>query len=361
MKRAVTLASNGAGSVSPNPLVGCVIVKDDAIIGEGWHARYGDAHAEVNAVRDAEKNGRSVEGADVYVTLEPCAHHGKTSPCADLLITKKIARCFIAVKDPYKEVNGKGIEKLHDAGIKVSVGLLEEEARYLNRFFLKHVTTGMPYLTMKIAVSMDGRSALKSGASKWITSEASRTLVHKMRSEYDSVMVASATVLADNPSLTVRSVEGRNPKRVILDASLRLDETASVFSKDAPTIVLTTHPAARDKKEKVKLLENNGVEIIRISTVEGQLDMKEALRELGARKVTSILVEPGPTLATSLYRSGDFDELVLFLAPIVLGSDARSVFGDMHLKDLNRADRLKLKSVARVDGSDDICTHYLRK
>lgn len=360
MHRAIELARGGAGNVSPNPLVGCVIVKDGEIIGEGSHERYGEAHAEVNAIRDAEAKQKSIEGATVYVTLEPCAHQGKTGPCADKLIEKKIARCVTAVQDPYKEVAGKGFAKLKAAGIKVEVGLLEDEAREVNKFFLKFVTKNLPYVTLKMAMSLDGKVALKSGKSKWISSEPSRAIVHKMRSEYDAVMVASATVIADDPELTVRHTEGRNPRRIILDASLRLEEKMKVLSdSDADkTIILTTHPAYRDKLEKVKQLEQRGVKIYKVGTIEGQLDLNEAFHLLAKEDITSILVEPGPTLATAMLRAGQFDELVLFLAPIVLGDDAKAGFGDMYVKDLAKAERLRLFEAKRVEGSDDIYVSY---
>lgn len=360
MQRALELAKRGAGTVSPNPLVGCVIVKDGKILGEGWHTVYGEAHAERNAIADAESKGNSIGGTTAYVTLEPCSHHGKTGPCADALIEKKIGRCVIAVQDPYKEVAGQGIQKLRKAGIEVEVGLLEEEAREINKFFLKFVTKHLPYVTLKMAMSMDGKAALKSGKSKWISSEESRKVVHQMRSEYDAVMVASATVIADDPELTVRSVEGRNPRRIILDASLRLDEGMKVLSdSDADkTILLTTHPAFRDKREKVKQLSDRGVKICKVGTIEGQLDLNEAFHLLAKENITSILVEPGPTLATAMLRAGQFDELVLFLAPMVLGDDAKSGFGDMFVKDLAKHERLRLHETKRVEGSDDIYISY---
>jgi diaminohydroxyphosphoribosylaminopyrimidine deaminase/5-amino-6-(5-phosphoribosylamino)uracil reductase len=359
MSRALVLAREGAGFVSPNPLVGCVIVKNEEVIGEGYHKKYGEAHAEVNAVRDAEAKGNNVDGATAYVTLEPCSHLAKTPPCADLLIEKKIARCVIALRDPFKEVNGKGIDKLKKAGIEVEVGICEDEAREVNRFFIKYVTTGLPYVTLKMAMSLDGKVALKSGKSKWISSESSRAVVHRMRSQYDSVLVASATVIADDPELTVRLSQGRNPKRIVLDASLRLTGEEKIFSNEAEKVILlTTHPAYRDKTEKAKQLEARGVKIYKVGTIEGQLDLNEAFHILGKGHIASILVEPGPTLATAMLRAGQFDELALFLAPMVLGDDARSGFGEMYVKDLAKAERLKLHSTGRVEGSDDIFIRY---
>lgn len=361
MQWALELASYGAGYVSPNPLVGCVIVSPGGrIIGEGYHTQYGAAHAEVEAIRMAERLGHSLEGATAYVILEPCAHHGKTPPCADLLIEKKIARCVIAMEDPYHEVQGRGIQKLKDAGITVQVGMLGEQAQELNRFFTKYVTTGDPYITLKIASTLDGRIALKSGKSKWITSEASRKEVHHMRSAYDAVMVASATVIADDPALTVRMIEGRDPKRIILDASLRIPDTAKVVTDDnaANTILLVSEAAIKDKKEKVKALESRGIRFLASPSKDGHLDLASTFHELGKLNVTSILVEPGTTLATVLLEGRNFDELVLFLAPVVLGDDARSGFGQLHVGDLASLHRLKLIESHAVETSDDLMIRY---
>lgn len=361
MQWALELASYGAGYVSPNPLVGCVITTAAGrIIGEGYHTRYGAPHAEVEAVCMAERAGHSLEGATAYVTLEPCAHHGKTPPCAELLAEKKIARCVIAMQDPYHEVDGRGMDVLRRAGIAVETGFLEDEAQELNRFFTKYVTTKTPYVTLKIASSLDGKIALRSGKSRWITSEASRKEVHRMRSAYDAVMVTSATVIADDPELTVRLTEGRDPKRIVLDASLRIPETAKVVTDDNrnKTILLVTESAVRDKKEKVKQLEAAGVSILPTPSKNGHIDMARAFAELGRLEITSILVEPGTTLATALLHEGNFDEVVLFLAPVVLGGDARSGFGDLHLTDLESASRLGLLESRRVESSDDLMIRY---
>ncbi|MBS1904273.1 MAG: bifunctional diaminohydroxyphosphoribosylaminopyrimidine deaminase/5-amino-6-(5-phosphoribosylamino)uracil reductase RibD [Bacteroidetes bacterium] len=357
MRRALALAVRGRGHVSPNPLVGCVITDaSGSVIGEGWHERYGEAHAEVNAVRNAESNGHSVEGATAYVTLEPCSHHGKTGPCADMLIAKKIARCVIAMEDPYHEVQGRGIKKLRDAGIEVEVGVLEAEAREIGKFFIKYVTTGMPYVTMKIAMSLDGKVALKSGASKYITSEASRAVVHRMRAEYDAVMVASATVISDDPELTVRLAKGRQPKRIILDASLRVSEHSKAYSDEhrASTIVVVNERILTEKKEKAALLSSQGVTFVPVVTNGEQLDLSTVLQELGKRGIASILIEPGPTLATTIFAQLLFDELVLFYAPTVLGDDARSAFGDLHLRSLAARENLTLVRAEGVGESGDV-------
>jgi diaminohydroxyphosphoribosylaminopyrimidine deaminase/5-amino-6-(5-phosphoribosylamino)uracil reductase len=363
MQQALHLAAKGRGTVSPNPLVGCVIVdKEGNIIGSGWHQKFGEAHAEVNAIRDAEKNGFSVEGATVYVNLEPCSHQKKTPPCANLLIEKKIGKCVIGMLDPYEEVNGKGIEKLQAAGIEVIVGVLEEEAKELNKFFIKYVTTHSPYVTMKIGMSLDGKTALKSGASQWITSETSRKAVHQMRSEYDAVLVASATVLADDPELTVRLAEGRSPMRIILDANMRIPETAKVYSDShaANTIVVTTERTLKEKSSLKQLLSSRGINFIEAKATDNQFVLKDVFAKVAKMDIASILIEPGPTLATVLLRENLFDELVLFVAPIVLGSDAKSAFGDLHIKRLLDAYKLRLHSSSVVEGSNDLRIDYRR-
>jgi diaminohydroxyphosphoribosylaminopyrimidine deaminase/5-amino-6-(5-phosphoribosylamino)uracil reductase len=356
----LSLAEKGRGYVSPNPLVGCVIIKDDTIIGSGYHEKFGEAHAEVNAIRDAEKNGYDISGSTVYVNLEPCSHKAKTPPCADLLIEKKIAKCVIGMQDPYPEVNGSGIAKLKAAGIEVISGVLETECKELNKFFIKYVTKKTPYVTVKLGTSLDGKTALKSGVSKWITSEESRKAVHKMRAEYDAVLVTSATVLADDPELTVRLAEGRSPKRIILDANLRVPESAKVFSDSHAqhTIVVTTERTLQEKKELKNILSSRGIQFIQAKDTQNQFILQDVFTKIGDLNIASILVEPGPTLSTILLQENLFDELVLFVAPIVLGSDARSAFGDLHVKKLQDANRLRLHSSRVVEGSDDLRIDY---
>lgn len=360
MHQALALAAMGRGLVSPNPLVGCVIIKDGNVIGSGFHEKYGEAHAEVNAIGDAEKNGHDVSGATVYINLEPCSHKGKTGPCADLLVEKKIARCVIGMRDPYKLVNGKGIEKLKAAGIEVTENILQEDSAELNKFFVKFVTRNMPYVTMKLGMSIDGKTALRSGASKWITSEASRKAVHQMRSEYDAVLVASATVLADDPELSVRLTEGRSPKRIILDANLRITESAKVYSdaNASQTIIVTTERTLKEKAEEKTILLSRGITFIEAKATHNQFVLKDVFEKIGTLQITSVLIEAGPTLATVLLQEKLFDELVLFVAPIVLGNDARSAFGDLHLKSLQDSQRLTLRSSNKVEGSDDVVFDY---
>ncbi len=364
MREALELAVHGRGYVSPNPLVGCVIVdKKNNVIGTGYHEKYGEAHAEVNAIRDAEQQGHNISGATVYVNLEPCSHKAKTPPCADLLIEKGIARCLIGMRDPYSEVDGRGIEKLKAAKIELLVGVLEEESVELNKFFIKFVRSASPYITMKLGMSLDGKTALKSGISKWITSEPSRKAVHAMRAEYDAVLVASATVLADDPELTVRMVEGRSPRRIILDANLRVPETAKVYSDEnaEQTIVIATEQTLKEKSEIRKMLSSRGITFIAASALNNQFILKDVFAKLGTMGIASVLVEPGPTLATVLLQEKLFDELVLFVAPILLGGDARSAFGDLHLKNFQQVHRLQMLSHEAVENSEDLKIIYRSK
>lgn len=334
------LAARGRGHVSPNPLVGAVVVHNGEIIGEGWHERYGEPHAEVNAVRDAETKGHSVEGSDCYVTLEPCSHFGKRPPCSDLLIEKKIARCVIAMRDPYHEVDGRGISKLEAAGIAVEVGLLESDAREQNRFFIKHVTEKLPYVTMKIGQSIDGRSALANGESKWITGEASRKRVHELRAQFDAVLIGSGTAIADDPELTVRSAEGRNPKRIVLDREAKLSLKLKIFNGEAEIIRLV----AQGLKEHEFDLE--------VAVKDGKLLLNNAIKQLSNLGIASILIEAGPRLAASVIQEGLADELLFFTAPIVLGGDAQPAIGNLGFESLSQPYRWTLRATELFEGGD---------
>jgi diaminohydroxyphosphoribosylaminopyrimidine deaminase/5-amino-6-(5-phosphoribosylamino)uracil reductase len=350
MRRALVLARQGAGRVSPNPLVGCVIVRDGRILGEGAHLEFGGPHAEPNAIAHAESRGESVEGATVYVTLEPHSHQGKTPPCSDLLIQKRIACCVIAMQDPYPEVNGRGIEQLRNAGIEVDIGLLESDARELNRFFIKHVTTGLPYVTLKVAQSADGRSALANGESRWITGEASQRRVHELRAEHDAVLVGASTALADDPALTVRHVEGRQPWRVVLDARADLPDTLKLFSDavaDKTILVAAAQTAGRARDAHKRIAD-----VLGVPDVNGRIDLRALFGLLASRGIASVLIEAGPKLAASIAESGLADELQLFIAPILLGGDARPSFGGFSLQDLASAHRFRFHRVERI--GDDV-------
>jgi len=309
MQRALELAERGRGRTSPNPMVGCVVVRDGAIIGEGWHERAGEPHAEVIALRHAG----DVSGATVYVSLEPCAHHGKTPPCVDLLTARKPRRVIAAMQDPNPQVSGKGFEALRAAGIEVESGLLETEARRLNEAFIKHVATGLPFVIAKCAMSLDGKIATRTGDSKWVTGETARAYVHKVRNEVDAILVGSRTVMLDDPSLTTRLPEGdsRDPIRVIVDADEYLGPDRRVFhlESDAPTWV------AVPEGKSVEGADN----VLQIPRAVGGIDFWALMRELGRRNITTVLIEGGGSTHASAFEAGIVDKVMFFVAPKIVG------------------------------------------
>ena len=325
MRRALALAARGAASTQPNPRVGCVLVRDGLIVGEGWHVRAGEPHAEVHALRAA---GDRARGATAYVTLEPCAHTGRTPPCADALVAAGVARVVVAIRDPFPEVAGRGLARLEAAGIEVEVGLCAAEARALNRGFLSRIERGRPWVTLKLAMSLDGRTAMASGESRWITGPAARADVHRLRAEAGAVLTSSATVLADDPELSVRApadwqqlmsgaiAEFRQPDRIVLDARGRVPATARVWA-----------PGARRFAVQARGLDcarPDGVEVIRLETAaDGAISLAEALSALAPHGVNEVFVECGPGLAGALVQAGLVDELLVYTAPKLLGDAAR--------------------------------------
>lgn len=333
MKRALHLARKGEGYVSPNPMVGCVIVSVDGdIIGEGYHERYGKAHAEVRAI-EAVSDRSLLEGATVYVTLEPCSHHGQTPPCAEMLAGLPLRRVVIAMKDPNPKVNGNGIRILEEAGIQVEVGLLRKEAKELNQFFLHHLEFGRPYTILKVAQSADGYTAAPDGNSKWISSLESRERVHLWRSRYDAVLVGRNTAALDNPSLTVRHIEGRQPVRVVIDGPLSLSRDLNLFSDsyEEKTIVVTWNKekASDELDPMLQLMQSNYFRgrVVTVDKLNGHTDLSHAMKKLGSEGITSLLVEGGTTLSTSFLKAGLVDQIELFIAPKILGGGARSFAG----------------------------------
>jgi diaminohydroxyphosphoribosylaminopyrimidine deaminase/5-amino-6-(5-phosphoribosylamino)uracil reductase len=317
MKRALVLARRGVGKTSPNPAVGCVVARNNEIVGEGWHRKAGTPHAEVHALRAA---GESARGADVYVTLEPCAHYGKTPPCADALIRAGVARVFVGMTDPNPLVSGRGLDALRNAGIDVECGVLEPECRMVNEPFIKHVTTGLPFVILKSAMTLDGKTATATGDSKWVTNEESRRYVHRMRAKVDAVMVGVGTVLADDPQLTCRmGVRGRDPLRVIVDSRLRTPLTAALFTMTSPakTVIAATEP----DPSRVGAFEEAGAEILVCRQKGGRVDLEDLLRKLGARGIQSVLLEGGRELVGSALRTGIIDKYLLFYAPKILGAE----------------------------------------
>ena len=333
MQRCLDLAQQGAGNVSPNPMVGSVIVGGDGnVLGEGFHGCFGGPHAEVEAFRDGEERGFGgrLSETTLYVNLEPCSHHGKTPPCADLILEKQISRVVVGMEDPNSNVAGRGIARLREAGVEVTVGVLEKEAKRLNEAFVKHVTTGRPLVTLKIAQTLDGKIAAPDGAPLAITSLESRTLVHRWRSELDAVLVGSGTALADDPQLSVRhpaeagqAAEGRQPVRVVLDRAGELPASLRLFSDDhvSQTVAVIGEEAAPAYKSE---LIAAGGRVVRAPEAEGHLDLRAVLEILGVgeglhQPIQSVLVEAGPGLATALLRQDLADRLFVFTAPSILG------------------------------------------
>ena len=344
MARAIALTAHGRDTASPNPNVGCVIVKDGIIVGEGWHERAGEAHAEVRAL---EKAGANARGATAYVTLEPCAHRGRTGPCTDVLIAAGIARVVAALEDPFPEVNGRGIAKLRDAGIQVDTGLRADEAREAHRGFLARVTRGRPWMRIKAAASLDGRIALANGESRWITSEAARRDVHALRAQSCAILTGIGTVLRDDPELTVRHVEcRRQPKRVVIDSRLDTPLGAKILRGEPPLILTVSDDAA-----KREALAAKGAEVVRVPSDGTKTDLAAVARLLAERGCNEVMVETGGKLMGSLLDAGVVDEIVVYYAPVVLGDKAQALFV---LPDLTRlADARRLHAVdVRAFGPD---------
>lgn len=347
MARALALAERGRCSTHPNPRVGCVIVKDGEVAGEGFHARAGEPHAEVLALRAA--GGRAC-GADVYLTLEPCCHHGRTPPCSEALKAAGVARVIAAMEDPDPRVAGQGFAALRGAGIACEAGLMEDEAEALNRGFVSRMRRGRPFVALKLAMSLDGRTAMASGESRWITGEAARADAHRLRAEAGSVLTSVETVLADDPELTVRSYAPpggllRQPDRIVLDTQLRSPAEARVWGPGARRIALTVRPPA----DRTEQLRAQGVEVVLAGTTpDRRVDLAAALATLGRMEINELLVESGPTLAGAFLEAGLVDELVLYVAPSLLGDRARALAQLPHLMRLDQRLRLRYTDARRV-------------
>jgi len=345
INRCIELAKKGAGMVSPNPLAGCVLVKGNKIIGEGYHKKSGGPHAEINAIRNAERSGYSTEGADLYINLEPCCHYGKTPPCTEAIISKKIRKVIIGISDPNPLVNGRGIRELKKAGIEVTTGIKEEECRELNRFFIKHITEKRPYITLKIAQSLDGFIALENFKSKWITNSKSRGLVYLLRAEYDAVLIGRNTALRDNPLLTSHK-KGRNPKRIIIDRKNDLPKSLNIFKNTKDTIIITSKLSNEYDKGSQLILKDKKCYLIR-----------DILSELYRRNISSILVEGGASIFSQFTESNLFDEIYFFIAPIILG-EGIAPFRDYKTNEIK--DRFGLKAAELRNTDNDIMIRYRR-
>ena len=344
MKQALKLARRGLGKTSPNPMVGAVIVKDDRIIGQGYHHYYGGRHAEINAIQNASE---SIAGAALYVTLEPCGHYGKTPPCVDAIIRNNLGRVVIGILDPNPQVSGKSAARLKQRGIETEVGVLAEECRNLNEAHFKYMTTGLPLVTLKFAQTLDGRIATATGDSQGISSAPFRRLVHRLRAANDAIMVGVDTILTDNPRLTVRLVKGRNPSRIVLDSRLRTPPDAGVVQnrEAAPTIIATTSQA--DEK-KVSHLREAGIEVLVTRQDEaGKVDLRQLLGMLGERGISSVLVEGGAGVITSFLRRNLADNAVIAIAPKIMGKGVAAV-GELKIREVGQTLKLSFTKIYRM-------------
>ena len=365
MDRALALAAQGAETVSPNPMVGAVLVgPDGTVLGEGFHRQYGGPHAEVEAVRDAEARGHAdrLAEATLYVTLEPCSHHGKTPPCADLVVEKRIPRVVAAMGDPFPEVAGRGFARMREAGVDVTVGVREHAAKRLNEAFVRHVTTGHPLVTLKLAQTLDGRIATTTGDSRWVSSEESRALVHRWRAELDAVLVGAGTARTDDPALTVRHIDGRQPIRIVLDREGTLSPSLRLFADDHAARTIAIVGEGRQPGYADALTEAGG-RILQMPERNGHLNLGAVLDALGRgdgleRPVQSVLVEAGPGLATALLAQDLVDRLFVFVAPKVLGTGTPAV-GDLGATRMADA-RTFAESAWEAIGPDLLFRGYLR-
>lgn len=367
MRRAIELAKKGGGFVHPNPLVGCVVVKDGTIIAEGYHEKYGEFHAERNALTRCQSETKD---SLLYVTLEPCCHHGKTPPCTEIIIEKGIKKVYVGILDPNPLVAGKGVKRLQDAGIEVEVGLCADEIRELNKVFLKYITTKRPYVIMKTAMTLDGKIAAYTGDSRWVTNEESRKMVHQLRSEMAGVVVGIGTVLADDPMLNCR-LDGNHhqPIRIVVDSNLRIPADSQLVktAKEYKTVVATTETVISTEAERsgeisfnyrrfldsLQTLEMRGLEVIHCASKDGHVDINDLMAQLGAQGIDSVLLEGGGTLNAAFLEAGCVDEVWAFIAPKIIGGAAAKT--PVSGKGIDRmSDAIKLQNIDIQNVNGDI-------
>lgn len=366
MRRALSLAAQGQGYVEPNPMVGCVLVRDGEVIGQGFHRRFGQAHAEVDAINDAKQRGHDPRDATAYVTLEPCSHYGKTPPCCLALIEAQVQRVVVATTDPSPHVAGRGIEQLHAAGIEVQVGVLEEEAQALLAPFLKRLQTGLPWVIAKWAMSLDGKIATRTGHSQWISGPPSRALVHQLRGRMDGIMVGIGTALADDPGLTARLENGKTPARVatriVVDRHLRLPLESQLVrtAGEVPVLVACESGANGSHRQQ---LEAAGVEVWAAPTAANRefdyaVFVRTLLAELSSRGMTNLLVEGGASLLGNLFDQNLVDEQYVFVAPIIIGgTNAPSPVGGLGRETVPQAGSVKRQRVSHQVMGNDVLIH----
>ncbi|MFH0926846.1 MAG: bifunctional diaminohydroxyphosphoribosylaminopyrimidine deaminase/5-amino-6-(5-phosphoribosylamino)uracil reductase RibD [bacterium] len=361
MSEALGLAKKGLGRTSPNPSVGAVVVKDGEIIGSGFHKTAGQPHAEISSLEEARENAK---GATLYTNIEPCCHHGRTPPCVEAIIKSGIKRVVIAMQDPNPKVNGKGIEILQRHKIEVITGILEQKARKLNEIFIKYITTNTPFVILKLALTMDGKIATKTGDSRWISGEKGRLYVHKMRNVVDAIMIGIGTVIRDNPRLTTRlpaRYQPRDAKRVIIDSLLKVPTKAEIFSQSSSDeiIIITTFNAPQ---ERVKNLEKVGAKILFVpSTGNNKVSLKHAIIELSKLEITSVMIEGGSEISASSLQEGIVDKVIFFIAPkIIGGNSAPCAVGGEGVATLEEAIKLENIKMCRL-GDDLMLEGYVKK
>jgi diaminohydroxyphosphoribosylaminopyrimidine deaminase/5-amino-6-(5-phosphoribosylamino)uracil reductase len=368
MAEALQLARRGLYTTSPNPRVGCVLVRDGKIIGRGWHERAGEPHAEINALRDAEKYFGDARGATAYVTLEPCSHHGRTPPCCEALVAAGIRRVVAAMTDPNPLVSGRGLDFLRDAGIDVGAGLLEAQARELNVGFVSRMERGRPWVRVKLATSLDGRTAMASGESQWLTGPAARSDVQRLRARSCAVISGVDTVLHDNAALSVRAAElqlpdadaiaARQPLRVVLDSQLRLHPPARLFAQPGRLVIATLN----DEQKRWEPLLDAGAQVLRLPARDGRIDLAALMAWLFDQQCNEVMVEAGAVLAGAFWRAGFIDRLTIYMAPTLLGSNGRPLF-DLPLDKMREQQRLDIHEIRaigndwRIDASPLSTTH----
>ena len=346
LRLACRLARRAAGRTSPNPLVGAVLVRGEKIIASGFHKHAGGDHAEIDALKKA---GAAARGARLYINLEPCSHQGRTPPCADALIRAGIEEVVAGMKDPNPLVAGRGFTRLRRAGIRVRVGLLEDECRVLNEAFAKYITRHLPFVTLKLAATLDGKIASASGDARWISGEPSRAFVHRMRNELDAVVVGAATVIADDPQLTCRIPGGRNPKRIVLDGRLSIPLSAQLFRQSEPqkTIVVTGNQASL---AKLRAIEALGAQVWRFSLRDKQIQWHALLKKLARTGVVSLLIEGGARVAASALKAKAVDKVVFFYAPKILGGDGKAMIESLGIRRVRQSIAIKQLAVRRYGG-----------
>ncbi|WP_341479383.1 bifunctional diaminohydroxyphosphoribosylaminopyrimidine deaminase/5-amino-6-(5-phosphoribosylamino)uracil reductase RibD [Clostridium gasigenes] len=357
MKLALELAKKGMGKVNPNPMVGAIIVKNGKVIGEGYHEAFGQAHAEVNAFNSLIEDAA---GSTIYVTLEPCSHYGKTPPCVDKIIENKISRVIVGAFDPNPVVSGKGVKNLRDVGIEVITGVLEDECTKINEVFMKYIVSKKPFVILKSAMSLDGKIATSKGESKWITGEKSRIEVHKLRNEVSAIMVGVNTIINDNPQLTCRLENGRNPIRIVVDSTLRIPIESKVISDidEAKTIIATTDKGSSDK---ILELTNAGVTVLIIKSKDGRVDLQELMIKLGNLNIDSILLEGGGILNFSALDQGIVDKIQIYISPKIIGGEkSKTPVGGNGIEILK--DAFKIQGLtSRSVGEDILIEGYIKK